>query len=150
VQAPPATSPLPPSAGAAFANPQPVEGSDVAAPLAPGEVRLVALARTKPVADRSRRTDRRLSGAVKSPRIALERLTPTVDGGAFPVKRVVGETITVEVDVITDGHDIVTAELLWKATDEKSWTRMPLKSLAGCIHAEPDRASLVHHRGLAR
>ena len=92
-------------------------------------MRLIALARTKPVADRSRRADRLLSAAVKSPRIALERLTPTVDGGAFPVKRVVGETITVEVDVITDGHDIVTAELLWKATDEKSWTRMPLKAL---------------------
>ena len=129
VQASPATSPLPPSAGAAFASPQAIEGGDVTAPLAPGEVRLIALARTKSVADRSRRADRLLSAAIKSPRIALERLTPTVDGGAFPVKRVVGETITVEVDVITDGHDIVTAELLWKATDEKSWTRMPLKAL---------------------
>jgi starch synthase (maltosyl-transferring) len=42
---------------------------------------------------------------------------------------VVGETITVEVDVITDGHDIVAAERLWKAADEKDWTRVPLKAL---------------------
>ena len=129
VQASPATSPLPPSAGAAFASPQAIGGGDVTASLVPGEVRLIALARTKSVADRSRRADRLLSAAIKSPRIALERLTPTVDGGAFPVKRVVGETIAVEVDVLTDGHGTVMAELLWKATDEKSWTRMPLKAL---------------------
>jgi starch synthase (maltosyl-transferring) len=92
-------------------------------------VRLVELARTKPVAEPSRRADRLLNVAIKSPCVALERLTTAVDGGTFPVKRVVGETITVEVDVITDGHDIVAAERLWKAADEKDWTRVPLKAL---------------------
>ena len=30
--------------------------------------------------------------------------------------------VVVEVDIISDGHDIVAAELLWKAADEKDWT----------------------------
>jgi starch synthase (maltosyl-transferring) len=131
VQTPPPTSPLPPSAGAAFASPQLLGGGDyeITAPLAAGEVRLIELARTKPVVVHSPRADRLVGAALKAPRIAFERLTPAVDGGTFPVKRVVGETITVEVDVITDGHDIVAGELLWKAADEKGWTRAPLKAL---------------------
>ena len=54
-------------------------------------------------------------------------MTPCVDGGAFAIKRVIGQTITVEADVFTDGHDMVAAELLWKAADEKDWTRVPLR-----------------------
>jgi len=113
-------------AGAAFAGPQPTDVADLAEQLGPYEVRLVSLTRTKAVADRSRRGARQLTEALKSPRIALERLSPSIDGGCFPIKRVIGERITVDVDVITDGHDIVAAELLWKAADEKSWTRAPL------------------------
>jgi starch synthase (maltosyl-transferring) len=117
---------LPPFAGAAFAKPQPLENIDLDAALAPGEVRLASVSRTKPVADRMPRGARQLTSALKAPRIALERLTPAVDAGAFPIKRVVGQSVTVEVDVVTDGHDIVAAELLWRATDEKNWTRAPL------------------------
>jgi starch synthase (maltosyl-transferring) len=78
--------------------------------------------------DRSKRGARQLAAALKSPRIALERLSPSVDGG-FPIKRVVGESVIVEVDVITDGHDLVNAEVLWRAADEKAWTRSPLRPL---------------------
>ena len=37
-------SPLPPQAGAAFAMPEPLDASDMAAPMAPGEVRVLAYA----------------------------------------------------------------------------------------------------------
>ena len=30
---------------------------------------------------------------------------------------------------MTDGHDILAGELLWKAADEKDWTRVPLVPL---------------------
>ena len=127
--APPSADPLPPFAGAAFADPRPIEGNDLAVPLAPGEVRLAAVTRTKSVENRPRRGARQLIDAVKAPRIALERLTPAVEGGALPIKRVVGERISVEVDVVGDGHDVVAGDLLWKAADEKEWTRAPLASL---------------------
>src|SRR6185295_12104508 len=52
-----------------------------------------------------------------------------VDDGAFPIKRIVGQTIIVEADIFADGHDVVTGELLWKAVDERDWTRVPLANL---------------------
>jgi starch synthase (maltosyl-transferring) len=125
----PALDPLPPSAGAALGNPQPLEDVRLDAPLAPGEVRIVSVAHMNPVAERARRNDRALTEAMRGPRIAIERLAPSVDGGAFPIKRVVGQPVTVAADVFTDGHDIVVAELLWKAADDKDWSHIPLAHL---------------------
>ena len=116
-------------AGGAFAAPQPLEAGSIDAPLESGEVRLLSVTRTRPVTDRARRNGRALTDALKAPRVAIERLAPCVDGGAFPIKRIVGQTITVDVDAFTDGHDIMAAELLWKAADEKDWTRVALKPL---------------------
>ena len=38
-------------------------------------------------------------------RVAVENITPRVDAGRFPIKRVQGETVTVEADCFADGHD---------------------------------------------
>ncbi|MBK9952939.1 MAG: DUF3416 domain-containing protein [Candidatus Competibacteraceae bacterium] len=32
-------------------------------------------------------------------------MTPEIDGGRFPIKRTVGDTVVVEADTFTDGHD---------------------------------------------
>ena len=45
-------------------------------------------------------------------RTVVEAVTPQVDCGRFPVKRVVGDLLTVEADCFADGHDAVVAELL--------------------------------------
>src|SRR5206468_2427407 len=50
-------------------------------------------------------------------------------GGPFAIKRVIGQSISVEADVFTDGHDLLGAELLWRAADEKDWQRAPLTPL---------------------
>ncbi len=47
-------------------------------------------------------------------RVIIENVTPRVDDGAFPVKRVVGDTITVEADIFTDGHDAISAALQYR------------------------------------
>ena len=124
----PTTDTLPPAAGAAFGEIRLLD-DDPEPLLAAGEVRVMAVARSQPVADRARRTARPLTEALKAPRVAIEHVTPCVDGGAFPIKRVIGQAITVEADVFTDGHDMVAAELLWKAADEKNWTRVPCEAL---------------------
>ncbi|WP_230532776.1 alpha-1,4-glucan--maltose-1-phosphate maltosyltransferase [Microvirga roseola] len=66
--------------------------------------------------------------AIAAPRLIIESITPTVDGGEFPVKRIVGEVVHVEADIFGDGHDPISAALLWRATDESEWreTRMKL------------------------
>jgi starch synthase (maltosyl-transferring) len=44
-------------------------------------------------------------------RVVIERIAPDVDHGRFPIKRTVGETVTVTVDIFADGHDVVVAVL---------------------------------------
>jgi len=44
-------------------------------------------------------------------RTVIERVSPQVDGGRFPAKRVIGDTVIVEADVFADGHDEVVAVL---------------------------------------
>jgi len=44
-------------------------------------------------------------------RVAIERVRPQIDCGRFPVKRVVGDVVTVEADIISDGHDLLDAVL---------------------------------------
>ncbi|MDQ6624128.1 MAG: DUF3416 domain-containing protein, partial [Verrucomicrobiota bacterium] len=51
----------------------------------------------------------------------IENLQPLVDGGRYPIKRVVGEDLVVEADVFKDGHDVVAARLKWRALGEVHW-----------------------------
>jgi starch synthase (maltosyl-transferring) len=60
-------------------------------------------------------------------RVVIESVRPQVDGGRYPVKRVVGEEVQVEADVFADGHDQVACELLWKFEDEKKWRSVPME-----------------------
>ena len=38
-------------------------------------------------------------------RVRIERVSPSVDGGRYPVKRIPGEPLEVEADVLADGHE---------------------------------------------
>jgi starch synthase (maltosyl-transferring) len=59
-------------------------------------------------------------------RIAIEAVSPTVDGGRFAVKRSAGETVQITADIFSDGHEVLAAELLWRAEDEPEWSRAPM------------------------
>jgi starch synthase (maltosyl-transferring) len=59
-------------------------------------------------------------------RAVIERLRPAVDGGRFPVKRVVGDVLEIEVDAFADGHDVVETRLLWRGPGETAWHEAPL------------------------
>lgn len=47
------------------------------------------------------------------PRLMIEQLSPVVDEGAHPIKRLVGEAIPVGVAIFKDGHDLISAKLVW-------------------------------------
>src|SRR5215471_3897595 len=47
-------------------------------------------------------------------RVAIEAVSPEIDAGRFPAKRVPGESVTVEADVFADGHDAVAAAVLFR------------------------------------
>src|SRR4029079_13658736 len=44
-------------------------------------------------------------------RVQIENVYPELDGGRFPVKRVVGDTVEVWADIFRDGHDKIAAVL---------------------------------------
>lgn len=62
-------------------------------------------------------------------RAVIEQIRPEIDGGRFPIKRVVGEAVEVDVDVFGDGHDAVACVLLYRQEGEAEWSETPLVHL---------------------
>src|ERR1700722_9727706 len=63
----------------------------------------------------------------------IEDVYPLIDGGRFPVKRIVGERVEVWADIYRDGHDVVNAALLWRLERDREWRR------ASMTHHSNDR-----------
>ena len=59
--------------------------------------------------------------AAARPRLAIEAVAPAVDGGRFPVRRILGGRVDVEADVIGDGHDKLAAVLRWQGPGADGW-----------------------------
>jgi starch synthase (maltosyl-transferring) len=56
----------------------------------------------------------------------IEDIYPLIEGGRFPVKRVVGERIEIWADIFRDGHDVSNAALLWRRERDREWRREPM------------------------
>jgi len=56
----------------------------------------------------------------------IEEVSPSIDCGRFPVKRIVGEAVDVWADIYRDGHEIVAAELIWRGESDSEWQRAPM------------------------
>ncbi|MEO0059674.1 MAG: hypothetical protein RLZZ312_1321 [Bacteroidota bacterium] len=54
-------------------------------------------------------------------RIIIENVTPQLDGGIFPIKRIVGQSVNVTADVFPDGHDILECSVIFKHESDKKW-----------------------------
>lgn len=61
-------------------------------------------------------------------RIIIENVMPQLDGGAFPIKRIVGQTVSVTAAVFADGHDVVEACVKYKHENEKKWKEVRMTS----------------------
>lgn len=62
-------------------------------------------------------------------RVVIENVTPQIEEGHFPAKRVVGEEVAVEADVFTDGHDQVKAVLVYGDTEDSRRFEVPMTAL---------------------
>ncbi|HZA23179.1 MAG TPA: alpha-1,4-glucan--maltose-1-phosphate maltosyltransferase [Dehalococcoidia bacterium] len=62
-------------------------------------------------------------------RVMIEGVKPEVDSGRFPIKRVVGEEVVVEADIFVDGHDLLSAVLLYRREEDSQWSEVPMKPL---------------------
>ncbi len=62
-------------------------------------------------------------------RVIIEGISPEVDGGRFPAKATLGDTVEVEADIYADGHDTLAARLLYRRESESGWTETPMRHL---------------------
>lgn len=59
-------------------------------------------------------------------RVVIENVAPEIDAGRFPIKRVVGERVSVEADIFADGHDSLAAVLKFRAEENSEWNETPM------------------------
>ena len=74
----------------------------------------------------TRRTDRR-AGTRRLDYAAIECVTPELDGGRYPVKRILGDSVSVGADIIKEGHDEISARVLVKGPGEDEWAGTPMQ-----------------------
>jgi starch synthase (maltosyl-transferring) len=60
-------------------------------------------------------------------RVVIERVEPEVDGGRFAIKRTVGEEVRVRADIYADGHDLLSAMLLYQPVGDSVRTEVPMR-----------------------
>ena len=54
-------------------------------------------------------------------RVIIENVQPVVDGGLYPAKRTIGETVQVSATIFGDGHDHIRASVLYKKLEATKW-----------------------------
>jgi len=74
------------------------------------------------IAQNSLGTDGRL-------RVVVDQVRPEIDGGRFPIKRVIGDSVIVEAAVFADGHDQISCRLLHRHRSENTWHVSPMVAL---------------------
>jgi starch synthase (maltosyl-transferring) len=83
--------------------------------------------------------------AAAAPRIAIERISPCVEGGRYPARAVVGQAVVISADIFMDGHDKLGAELLWREDADGRWQVQPMQPLGNDrwqAHVTPQRTGM--------
>ena len=62
-------------------------------------------------------------------RVMIEDVKPQLDSGRHPVRRITGDHVTVTAAVFADGHDHVSARVLYRSVDEPRWRIVPMQAL---------------------
>ena len=55
-----------------------------------------------------------------APQLVIENVTPQLDGGRYAIKRVIGSVIEVSGNIFKDGHDLISARILYRRPGEAS------------------------------
>lgn len=69
----------------------------------------------------------RSSPAKSRGRVQISGVQPEIDGGRYPIKRVLDDVIEVEADIVVDGHNELAAALLYKEETESVWLEVPME-----------------------
>lgn len=59
-------------------------------------------------------------------RVIIENIQPDVDGGLYPAKRTIGESVEVTADIFCDGHDHLRAHMLYRKQEQEQWNTVEM------------------------
>ena len=62
-------------------------------------------------------------------RIQIQRVTPQIDCGRYPVKRIEGDRVEVTAIIFRDGHEALGAAVRYKPAGATRWQEAPLEAL---------------------
>jgi starch synthase (maltosyl-transferring) len=54
-------------------------------------------------------------------RVVVDYVSPAINNGEFPIKRVVHEIVNIDAHVLVDGHDVISASVLFKHEKANKW-----------------------------
>jgi len=60
-------------------------------------------------------------------RVVIEEVTPSVDGGRYPARRILGDEVAVTAAIFADGHDEIGARLLYRHNSQRRWSLAPMR-----------------------
>jgi starch synthase (maltosyl-transferring) len=63
------------------------------------------------------------------PRILILDLGPSIEGGRWPVKRSLGDTVVVECDIVRDGHEQLRAVVRHRPPGAAGWSEEPMSQV---------------------
>ncbi|MEO8835209.1 MAG: alpha-1,4-glucan--maltose-1-phosphate maltosyltransferase [Caldimonas sp.] len=66
-------------------------------------------------------------------RAVVDAVRPSIDGGRFAAKRVVGDEMVVEADCFTDGHDVLRVMLRWRADGDERFAETEMAPLGNDV-----------------
>jgi starch synthase (maltosyl-transferring) len=59
--------------------------------------------------------------------IVITHVGPALEDGRYPVKREVGDRLTVTADIFKEGHAVLAAAIVFRAQDESAWRESPMR-----------------------
>ena len=62
-------------------------------------------------------------------RVIIAGVTPEIEAGRFPIKRILGDETVVEADILVDGHDALSCALLYRKAGEEAWNEIRMEPL---------------------
>ncbi len=68
----------------------------------------------------------RATGSEAFDRLVIECVTPEVDAGRFPVKRIVGDLCEIGADIYKDGHELLAGHVRYRLPSDNGWRFTPL------------------------
>ena len=62
-------------------------------------------------------------------RVVIDYVSPQINNGDFPIKRVVNEIVNIDAHVLVDGHDVIAASILYKHENDATWSDVRMQHI---------------------